>query len=42
MFNSIDKRAAFERYWQRISVRDANVRARAMDDALIVKDKRPN
>jgi glutathione S-transferase len=42
MFNSIDKRPAFERYWQRISVRDANVRARAMDDALITKDKRPN
>jgi glutathione S-transferase len=42
MFNSIDKRPAFERYWQRISARDANVRARAMDDALIAKDKRPN
>jgi glutathione S-transferase len=42
MFNSIDKRPAFERYWQRISARDANVRARALDDALIAKDKRPN
>jgi glutathione S-transferase len=42
MFNSIDKRPAFERYWQRISARDANVRARAMDDALIAKDTRPN
>ena len=42
MFNSIDKRPAFERYWQRISARDANVRARAMDPALIAKHRRPN
>jgi glutathione S-transferase len=40
MFNSIDKRPAFERYWQRISARDAHVRARAIDDALIAQAKR--
>jgi glutathione S-transferase len=40
MFNSIEKRPAFERYWQRISAREANVRARGIDDALIAQSKR--
>jgi glutathione S-transferase len=37
MFKSIEPRPAFERYWQRISVRPAAVRARAIDDALIAQ-----
>lgn len=37
MFNSIEKRPAFEHYWQRISSREASLRARAIDDALIAK-----
>ena len=40
MFNSIEKRPAFERYWQGISTRPAAVRAREIDDALIAKDKK--
>lgn len=36
-FGSIDKRPAFERYWQRISARPAAVRAVEIDDALIPK-----
>jgi glutathione S-transferase len=36
-FGSIEKRPAFERYWQRISTRPAAVRAREIDDALIAK-----
>jgi glutathione S-transferase len=39
MFDSIDKRPAFERYWQRISARPAALRAREIDDALIAKPK---
>jgi len=35
MFGSIDKRPAFERYWQGISNRPAHIRAREIDDALI-------
>ena len=34
-FGSIDKRPAFERYWERISTRPAAVRARGIDDALL-------
>ena len=37
MFGSIEKRPAFERYWQRIGNRPAAVRARAIDDALMPK-----
>jgi glutathione S-transferase len=33
MFGGIEKRPAFERYWQRISTRPAYVRAKALDDA---------
>lgn len=36
-FGSIDKRSAFEQYWQRISSRPAAARARDIDDALIPK-----
>jgi glutathione S-transferase len=37
MFNSIEKRPAFERYWQGISSRPAAIKAREIDDALIAK-----
>jgi glutathione S-transferase len=36
-FGSIDKRPAFERYWQHVSSRPAAVRAIEIDDALIPK-----
>jgi glutathione S-transferase len=35
MFGTLEKRPAFERYWQRISTRPAAVRAREIDDALV-------
>jgi glutathione S-transferase len=35
MFGTIEKRPAFERYWQRITARPAYVRARQLDDALM-------
>jgi len=34
-FGSLEKRPAFERYWERISSRPAAVRAREIDDKLI-------
>jgi glutathione S-transferase len=34
-FGTIEKRPAFERYWQRLSARPAAVRAREIDDALV-------
>lgn len=34
-FGTIEKRPAFERYWERISARPAAVRAREIDDALL-------
>jgi glutathione S-transferase len=34
-FGTIEKRPAFERYWQRLSARPAAVRARQIDDALM-------
>jgi glutathione S-transferase len=37
MFGTLDKRPAFERYWQRIASRPAAVRAREIDDALTPK-----
>ncbi len=37
MFGSIEKRPAFEAYWDRLSSRPAAVRARALDDALMPK-----
>jgi glutathione S-transferase len=35
MFGSIEKRSAFERYWQCIGTRPAALRAREIDDALM-------
>ena len=35
MFGTIEKRPAFERYWERVGTRPAALRARAIDDALI-------
>jgi glutathione S-transferase len=39
MFGTLEKRPAFERYWQRISARPAYARARELDDALMPKPK---
>jgi len=36
-FGSIEKRPAFERYWQRLAQRPAAQRAKAIDDALVAK-----
>ena len=41
MFGTIEKRPAFERYWQRISTRPAHVRARALDDAPAAASPQP-
>jgi glutathione S-transferase len=38
-FGSIEKRPAFERYWQRISERPAAQRAKEIDDALVAGQK---
>lgn len=35
MFGTIEKRPAFERYWQRMSARPACARAKALDDASV-------
>lgn len=37
MFGTVEKRPAFERYWQRVSARPACKRARELDDALVSK-----
>ena len=37
MFGTIEKRSIFEDYWKRIGARPANLRARAIDDALAAK-----
>jgi glutathione S-transferase len=34
-FGTIEKRPAFERYWQRVSTRPAALRAKEIDDALV-------
>jgi glutathione S-transferase len=39
MFGTIEKRPAFEQYWQRLSNRPAFLRARALDDALVAQQK---
>jgi glutathione S-transferase len=39
MFGTIEKRPAFERYWQRIRTRPAYSRAREIDDALMPPQK---
>jgi len=41
MFGTIDKRPAFDRYWQRLRTRPAYVRAREIDDALMPKPAQP-
>jgi glutathione S-transferase len=38
-FGSIEKRPAFERYWQRLSDRPAAVRAKEIDDKLVAAQK---
>jgi glutathione S-transferase len=40
-FGTIEKRPAFERYFERLSTRPAAVRARAIDDALVADDQQP-
>jgi glutathione S-transferase len=39
MFGTIEKRPAFEQYWQRISSRPACLRAKETDDALVAAQK---
>jgi glutathione S-transferase len=39
MFGTLEKRPAFEAYWQRISSRPAAIRAREIDDALAAQKK---
>jgi glutathione S-transferase len=39
MFGTIEKRPAFERYWQRVRTRPAAVRAKELDDALMPQEK---
>jgi glutathione S-transferase len=40
-FGSIEKRPAFERYWQRIAARPAAQRAKAIDDKLAAERQKP-
>jgi glutathione S-transferase len=40
MFGTIEKRPAFEQYWQRISARPACVRAKELDDAAVAEMKK--
>ena len=39
MFGTIEKRPAFERYWQRLSARPACKRAKELDDALVPRQQ---
>jgi len=39
MFGTMEKRPAFERYWQRVSSRPACVRAKELDDAATPQQK---
>jgi glutathione S-transferase len=39
MFGTIEKRPAFEKYWQRLSSRPAYIRAKEIDDALMAQQK---
>jgi glutathione S-transferase len=39
MFGTIEKRPAFERYWQRLSARPACKRAKELDDALVAQQQ---
>jgi len=38
-FGAIEKRPAFEQYWQRISARPAALRAKEIDDALAAQQQ---
>ena len=40
MFGTIEKRSAFERYWQRVSGRPACLRAKELDDAKAAELKK--
>jgi glutathione S-transferase len=40
-FGTIEKRPAFERYWQRLSARPAALRAKEIDDALTAQQPQP-
>jgi len=40
-FGALEKRPAFERYFERISTRPAAIRAREIDDALIANARQP-
>jgi glutathione S-transferase len=39
MFGTMEKRPAFEQYWQRLSSRPASARAKELDDALAAQQK---
>ncbi len=39
MFGTIEKRPAFERYWQQVSARPACKRAKELDDALVARQQ---
>ncbi len=39
MFGTLEKRPAFEAYWNRISSRPAAIRAREIDDALAAEEQ---
>jgi len=41
MFGTLEKRPAFEKYWQRIISRPAHLRAKQLDDADAAKMKKP-
>lgn len=41
MFGTIEKRPAFEHFWQRISDRPACARTKAMDDSLMPQPPQP-
>jgi glutathione S-transferase len=40
-FGTIEKRPAFERYWQRLAARPAAVRAKEIDDGLVAAHPLP-
>jgi glutathione S-transferase len=40
MFGGIEKRPVFEKYWQRVSIRPASVRAKELDDAQAAELKK--
>jgi glutathione S-transferase len=39
MFGTMEKRPAFEQYWQRLSTRPAFSRAKELDDVLVAQQK---